>query len=100
MKNTNDASLRPASCYCLSTLWLVLTLFVSTTLPASAANGQFIAHNTPPYVSTAKNVGTEDASKTIEVSVWLNPHNRDDMDAVARELYDRTSANQHKRGHF
>ena len=53
--------------------------------------GQFITHNTPGYVKTAKNLGTEDPSKTIEVSIWLNPHNRAEMDAHAQDLYDRNS---------
>jgi len=70
---------------------LVVTLIASTALPALAASGQFIAHNTPRYVATAKNLGTESPSKSIEVSVWLNPHNRSQMDALAQKLYDPTS---------
>jgi subtilase family serine protease len=70
---------------------LVVTVIASTALPAVAATGQFIAHNTPRYVSTAKNLGTENPSKTIEVSLWLNPHNRAEMDQLAQRLYDRTS---------
>jgi subtilase family serine protease len=76
--------------------WLgvaVLTLLASATLPALAASGQYIAHNTPPYVATAKNLGTEDPSNVIEISVWLNAHNRSQMDALAQQLYDRTSPN-------
>jgi len=75
-------------------LWLtflLVTLIASTALPVVAASGKFIAHNTPRYVSTAKNLGTENPSKTIEVSVWLNPHNRSQMDETARRLYDPTS---------
>lgn len=72
---------------------VVLTLTLCAALPAAAASGQFIAHNTPGYVKTAKNLGTENPSKIIEVSIWLNPHNRAEMDATAQDLYDRTSAN-------
>jgi subtilase family serine protease len=75
------------------TIWLYLvavTLIAGVTLPASAA-GKYIAHNTPPYVFTAKNLGTENAAETIEVSIWLNPHNRAELDALAKRLYDRTS---------
>ncbi|HXQ98651.1 MAG TPA: protease pro-enzyme activation domain-containing protein, partial [Candidatus Limnocylindrales bacterium] len=88
--------------YCLThfertkKMWMsfvVLTLIGCAALTASAADGQFIAHNTPNYVATARNLGTEDPSKTIEVSIWLNPHSRGEMDALARQLYDRTSAN-------
>ncbi len=78
------------------TPWLsvaIAAFVASTVLPALAASGQFVAHNTPNYVKTAKNLGTENPSKAIEISVWLNPHNRAGMDELARQLYDRTSPN-------
>jgi Predicted protease len=56
-----------------------------------AATGRFIGHNTPNYVRTARNVGTEDPAKVIELSFWLNPHNRAGLDALASQLYDPTS---------
>jgi subtilase family serine protease len=71
---------------------VVATLIAGVALPASAA-GRFVAHNTPRYVATAKNLGTEDPAKTIEVSIWLNPHNRAALDGLARQFYDRTSPN-------
>jgi subtilase family serine protease len=76
-------------------MWLgfvVVTLIGCAALTASAADGQFVAHSTPGYVATAKNVGTEDPTKTIEVSIWLNMHNRGEMDELARQLYDPTSS--------
>ncbi|HEY6369279.1 MAG TPA: S53 family peptidase [Candidatus Sulfotelmatobacter sp.] len=76
------------------TIWLyvvVATLIAGVALPASAA-GKFVAHNTPRYVATAKNLGTENPSNTIEVSIWLNLHNRAEFDALARRLYDNKSA--------
>jgi subtilase family serine protease len=72
---------------------VVLTLTLCAALPANAASGQFVSHNTPSYVANAKNLGTENPSKTIEVSIWLNPHNRAEMDALAQDLYDRNSPN-------
>ena len=83
------ASLRGSRKFGLAVL--LVTLIASVALPAAAGTGQFIAHNTPRYVTTAKNLGTENPAKTIEVSVWLNPHNRSQMDELARQLYDRTS---------
>jgi subtilase family serine protease len=77
------------------TIWLTLvlaTLIVSVTAPANAA-GKYVNHNTPNYVATAKNLGTVDATKVIEVSIWLNPHNRAELDTLARQLYDKTSPN-------
>jgi len=71
----------------------VLTLLACATLPAIAATGQLVAHNTPSYVFTAKNLGPEDPTKTMEVSIWLNPHNRSELDELANELYDPSSSN-------
>jgi len=59
--------------------------------PALAATGQFVSHNTPNFVAAAKNMGSEDPSKVIEVSFWLNPHNRVELDGLANQVYDRTS---------
>src|SRR3984957_213841 len=85
------------------TIWLtlvvlsfvVLTLTLGAVLPANAAAGQLVAHNTPTFVSTAKNLGAEDPAKTIEVSVLLNLHDRAALDTLAQQLYDRTSPNYH-----
>jgi subtilase family serine protease len=74
---------------------VVLTLAVFAVLPANAASGQSVAHNTPTFVSTAKNLGAEDPANTIEVSIWLNLHNRTALDTLAQQLYDRTSPIYH-----
>jgi subtilase family serine protease len=62
-------------------------------LSASTAGGKVVARNTPRYVATAKNLGAEDPSKVIEVSIWLQLHNRSQFDALAESLYDSTSPN-------
>jgi subtilase family serine protease len=72
---------------------VVLTFTTGAVLPAYAAAGQLVAHNTPTFVSTAKKLGAEDPAKTIEVSVWLNLHDRAALDTLAQQLYDRTSPN-------
>jgi subtilase family serine protease len=71
---------------------IAITALVSVSA-AAAVGSQLIAHNTPAYVATAKNLGAEDPAKTIEVSIWLNLHNRTEFDALARDLYDRNSPN-------
>jgi subtilase family serine protease len=96
MSTEKEASFITAGSRRSQTAWLyfvVASLIACMALPAFAASGQYIVHNTPKYVSTAKNLGTEDPSKTIEVSIWLQPHNRTAMDALAKQLYDRTSPN-------
>jgi hypothetical protein len=67
---------------------VVLVGLAVATLLASNATAQAgrISHNTPSYVSTAKKLGTEDPSKTMEVSIWLNVHNRSELDALAEQL--------------
>jgi subtilase family serine protease len=73
-------------------LLVVLTLIVCCTLPAVAASGQFIAHNTPRYVITSKNLGTVNPATVIEVNLWLHPHNPAELDALAARLYNPASA--------
>ena len=65
---------------------------VCAALPAAAAGG-FVQHNTPSYATPAKDLGPVDASQTIEVSLWLNPHNQAGLDDLAKNLYDPTSPN-------
>ena len=83
----------------LSVRWLgfvAFALVLSAVLPsialrASGVGGQYIAGNTPGFVSSAANVGAVDVSQTIEISIWLQPHNRGALDALARDLYDPSS---------
>lgn len=60
-------------------------------LSASAVDGAYVANSTPAYVSSAKNLGPADASTEIEISLWLQPHNRSTLDALAQELYNPKS---------
>jgi subtilase family serine protease len=45
--------------------------------------------------NSAKNLGAENPAKLIEVSIWLQLHNRSEFDALTQSLYDRTSPNYH-----
>jgi len=93
--NQRKEAVYPAPVCRWQTPWLyvaVAVLIAGVSLPAHAA-GKFVTNNTPSFVSTAKNLGTETASKTIEISLWLNLHNRSDLDTLARQLYDNTSPN-------
>ena len=58
---------------------------------AFSATGQLIQNNTPSFVRTAPDVGAAEPSQTIEITVWLNVHNRQNLDSVAEELYDPSS---------
>src|SRR3984957_13820957 len=64
-------------------------------LSASTAGGKLVTNNTPSYVATAKNLGAENSAKVIEVSIWMQLHNRSQFDALTQSLYDRSSPNYH-----
>lgn len=84
----------PATSTIMRAMWLglfVLVVMGCLSSQSVAATGRFIAHNTPTYVASAKNLGTEDPAKVIEVSFWLQPHNRNEMDKLAAQLYDPAS---------
>jgi subtilase family serine protease len=72
-------------------LGLVLVPILGTARIAYAATGQRIQNSTPPFVRTAHKIGPADPSETIEITIWLNVHNRQQLDSVAKELYDRSS---------
>ncbi len=64
-------------------------VIAAAALPAAA--GSFILHNTPRYVNSARNLGPEDPEKIMEVSVWLKPHNRNQLDVLTQAMYNRNS---------
>lgn len=76
-----------------SAVLALLTVCLAGGGPARAADGQYIANNTPKFVATAKKMGAADESMRINVSLWLKPGNRAEMDALAHQLYDPTSPN-------
>src|SRR5579863_808426 len=77
----------PSICLLLAS---VVLLAVSL---ANAADGAYVVNNTPAYVSSAKKLGPAVSTSTIDVTLWLQPHNRSGLDALARELYDPNSPN-------
>ncbi len=78
----------------LATVWRSATFAVVLGIAAmfaSTGNAQEVQGNTPKYVANAQVLGHEDTSKVIEVSVWLNLHNREGLDTLAKELYNPSS---------
>jgi subtilase family serine protease len=73
----------------------VVAAMSCTLLSASPVDGRLVKNNTPSYVATAKNLGAEDPARLIEVSIWLQLHNRSEFDALTQSFYDRTSSNYH-----
>src|ERR1700722_16566579 len=70
----------------------ILGLALCAASSGVAAEAQIIAHNTPHFAVSAKAVGKADPTETIEVSIWLNRHNGNEMDALAQDLYAPNSA--------
>jgi len=64
---------------------LCLGVFALTAIPAFAV-----------IPTHALNLGPEDQSKQITVTVWLKPHNQPALDALVRQMYDKTSPYYHQ----
>lgn len=80
--------------YIVPFLALGLILFDGASFSAAApVNGLAIRNNTPQFAATAKMVGAVDPSTVMEVSIWLKPHNKGELDALAKDLYDKDSRN-------
>jgi subtilase family serine protease len=77
----------------LTALTILCVLLSAGADPAYAANGAYIAHSTPAYVHTAKDLGPSPPSNSMDVSIWLQPHSRSTLDALANDLYNSSSAN-------
>jgi subtilase family serine protease len=77
----------------LFSIGLLIGVGLVGTAQAAVTGGQTIANNTPKFVTTGKNMGPVAATSIIEVSVWLNVHNRSELDEVAADLYNPKSPN-------
>jgi subtilase family serine protease len=78
----------------LSPVWkyvMGVTLVGMAALGGGKAGAQELQGNTPKFVGTAQILGHESTSNVIDVSVWLNPHNRAELDSLAKELYNPSS---------
>jgi subtilase family serine protease len=79
---------------CGSALLLATTCWING--GAAAADTKFvIANNTPRFVAGAQKVANVDPAQVIDVTLWLNPHNRAALDKLVQREYDRTSPLYH-----
>jgi len=76
---------------CFALGLVLVSSILGTGRMAYSATGQLIKNNTPPFVRTAHKIGPADPSQTIEITVWLNVHSRQQLDSVAEDLYDPSS---------
>jgi len=79
----------------VATLLTVLTLMVGWGFSQSTS-GHVIANNTPRFAGDAQNLGAEDSSTRIAVTVWLNQHNKTGLDELVRQMYQKGSPSYHR----
>ena len=72
---------------------LALALATVGTTAVAEERSVTIAHNTPTLVERADWLGPSDPTAAIEVTIWLNLHDRAGMDALAASLYRPGSPN-------
>jgi subtilase family serine protease len=72
----------------------IVAAFVVITLLAGSAFSQS-ASSSSRLLSNAKNLGPENLSKSITVTVWLNQHNKAAFDESVRQMYLKGSPNYH-----
>jgi subtilase family serine protease len=74
-------------------------ILLAFTLPVPtcfAAEGSVFANSTPRFVTQAQNLGPEDGSRLITVTLWLHQHNEAALDELARQIYTEGSPNYHR----
>jgi len=79
----------------ITALVMVFALMVGFGFTPSA-NAQANSENRSRALARAANLGAEDLSKPITVTVWLKHHNQAAFDELVRQLYDRNSPNYHR----
>ncbi len=72
----------------------VLTLMLGWGFSQSA-HAQALSGKTSQLLSNAENLGAEDLSSQITVTVWLKHHNQAAFDELVRQMYDKSSPNYH-----
>jgi len=62
---------------------------------AQNAAGAGGTRQTPRFVSTARDLGSEESAAPITIHMWMKLHNVDALKELVREQHDRTSGNYH-----
>ena len=75
-----------------------VSFFVSSRLTFVAALGVMALMAGSAFAQSGQtmNMGPEDESKSISVTVWLNPHNKAALDTAVEQMYEKGSANYHQ----
>jgi subtilase family serine protease len=70
----------------------ILTLTIGTCF---AASDSVLLNSTPQFVREGQDLGPENVSKIITVTVWLQQHNQAALDELARQMYTPGTPNYH-----
>jgi subtilase family serine protease len=79
----------------VATLLVIFTLIIGYGFSQSA-NAQVAADSKSRMLANAENLGAENLSKPITVTVWLKHHNQAAFDELVRQMYDKSSPNYHR----
>jgi subtilase family serine protease len=79
----------------VATVLAIFTLIVGYGFSQSA-NAQVAADSKSRMLANAENLGAENLSKPITVTVWLKHHNQAAFDELVRQMYDKSSPNYHR----
>lgn len=82
--------------FCFTTVAFAILLAVILASPAFAAGGDTIHNSTPPFVQSAQNLGPEDPSKIINITVRLQHRDKAGRDALLKQLYTAGSPLYHQ----
>ncbi|HVO62661.1 MAG TPA: S53 family peptidase [Terriglobales bacterium] len=75
---------------------LLFFVLLATMSFAQQPAARVVANNTPGFVAHAKNLGLENSSKTIDVTIWLKQHNSDLLQKTLKDLYTKGSPKYHQ----
>jgi subtilase family serine protease len=75
----------------------IIVLFTAVAMMAGSGYSQSASSQTSSssFLANAQNLGAEDASKEISVTVWLQLRNKAALDSMVRDIYDTNSPNYH-----
>jgi|HubBroStandDraft_6_1064221.scaffolds.fasta_scaffold10219_3 subtilase family serine protease len=74
----------------------LVVLLAVITLLAGSAFSQAATSRTSRLLPNVQNLGPENLSKPITVTVWLNQHNKAAFDELVHQMYQKGSPNYHK----
>ena len=77
-------------------LFAAAVLLVFTLSSSALAATKVLSNSTPGFVATAQNLGPENSSKVIPITVHLQLHNLAARDALLQQMYTPGSPNYHK----